>query len=158
MQIYEELKAKDIDYFAGKAITRIRSHRYVESGRFGSWLLRIAHNLIVDTFRQGKGVITVSGDTPEGLSLLNKSRLADRSVDHFICTEQTFADLDSLVRRLPQTQQDIIQMRLYQGLSFKEIAALCNCSINTALGRMRYAILNLRKMAVGKDLYIDVEV
>lgn len=137
-----------------KAITRIRSHRYVESGRFGSWLMRIAHNLVIDTFRQNKSVVTVSGDTPEGSTLMGKASLLDYSIDQFMATEQTFSDIEQMVKRLPASQQEIVQMRLYQGFSFKEIAAMKGCSINTALGRMRYAILNLRKMAAGKDLYI----
>lgn len=137
-----------------KAITRIRSHSYVASGRFGSWLLRIAHNLIIDTFRQGKALATVSGDTPEGSNLVGKACLLDQSIDQFIATEQTYTDIEQMVKQLPATQQEIIHMRIYQGLSYKEIAAMKGCSINTALGRMHYAVLNLRKMAAGKDLYI----
>ncbi|MBO4905760.1 MAG: sigma-70 family RNA polymerase sigma factor [Bacteroidaceae bacterium] len=153
--IHNEDEANDLfqEVFV-KAITRIRSHRYVESGRFGSWLMRIAHNLVIDSFRQGRGVVTVSGDTPEGAGLLNKARLMDHSVDQMMATEQTFADLEALMQRLPKPQQEIVQMRMFQGMSFKEIAAQCNCSINTALGRMRYAILNLRKMAASYDLTI----
>lgn len=155
--VHNEDEANDLfqDVFI-KAVTRIRSHRYVESGRFGSWLLRIAHNLVIDSFRQRKSVATISRDTTEGANMVNKASLSDFSVEQFISNEQTYTDLELMVQKLPQSQQQIVKMRMYEGLSFKEIAAQTNCSINTALGRMRYAILNLRKMAARHDLTIAV--
>ena len=138
-----------------KAITRIRSHRYVESGHFGSWLMRIAHNLAIDSFRQDKNMQMVSGDE-EHAPYFNDPSLSEGSIESQLLTDQTFADLREMVRRLPEPQREVVRLRFYEGMSFKEIAAATNCSINTALGRMRYAVLNLRKMSVGRDMTIAV--
>lgn len=137
-----------------KAITRIRSHRYVESGRFLSWVMRIAHNLIIDTFRRSQTFPTISGDDPEGPMVFNNPDLSDTNIENRLVTEQTYSDLAEMVSRLPEAQREVLNMRLYENLSFKEIAAKTNCSINTALGRMHYAVTNLRKMAAGRDLTI----
>lgn len=134
-----------------KAITYIRSHRYTDNGKFFAWLMRIARNLIIDSVRHNKPMVDVVTDDDSD-ALQNTINLSVGTVETDIHNEQTISDLTEMIARLPQNQQEIIRMRIYEDLSFKEIAALTNCSINTALGRMRYAIINLRKMAVGKDL------
>ncbi len=134
-----------------KAISYIRAHRYTDSGKFLAWLLRIARNLIIDSVRHNRPMVDViTDDDEEGLQ--NMLSLSVGTVETDFHNEQTISDLAEMISRLPQNQQEIIRMRLYENRSFKEIAALTNCSINTALGRMRYAILNLRKMAAGRDL------
>ena len=134
-----------------KAIVRIRSHKYVECGKFQSWLLRIAHNLIIDQFRQEQTVQVVSGDE-EGCTVFNDQNLCDASIELTMLMEQTFVDIEQMVAALPETQKEVVRLRFYENKSFKEIAQITNCSINTALGRMRYAVMNLRKMALHKDL------
>lgn len=134
-----------------KAISYIRSHRYTDSGKFLPWLLRIARNLIIDSVRHSRPIVdVVSEDDSKGLQ--NMLSLSVGSVEANFHNEQTISDLAEMISRLPQNQQDVIRMRLYEDRPFKEIAEITNCSINTALGRMRYAILNLRKMAAKRDL------
>lgn len=154
--VHDEDKANDIfqDVFI-KAITRIRSHRYVENGRFVQWLIRIAHNAIIDLYRHGSNIVTVSSDGDIS-NLRNASHACDSTVEDFLSTEQTYTDLEMMVERLPLPQQEVVKMRIYENRSFKEIAELTSCSINTALGRMHYAINNLRRMAKGRDLTILV--
>jgi RNA polymerase sigma-70 factor (ECF subfamily) len=134
-----------------KAISYIRSHRYTDSGKFLPWLLRIARNLIIDSVRHSRPIVdVVSEDDSKGLQ--NMLSLSVGSVEANFHNEQTISDLAEMISRLPQNQQDVIRMRLYEDRPFKEIAEITNYSINTALGRMRYAILNLRKMAAKRDL------
>lgn len=129
-----------------KAIVTIKQGRYNESGRFGAWLSRIAHNLIIDYYRQNKSENTVSADSGEGL-LLNKKELSEGTVEDILVTDQIHTDVRRLVEALPAAQKEVLEMRYYRDMSFKEIADATGVSINTALGRMRYAILNLRRMA-----------
>lgn len=129
-----------------KAIVTIKQGRYNESGRFGAWLSRIAHNLIIDYYRQNKSENTVSADSGEGL-LLNKKELSEGTVEDVLVTDQIHTDVRRLVEALPAAQKEVLEMRYYRDMSFKEIADATGVSINTALGRMRYAILNLRRMA-----------
>ncbi|MGN0187363.1 MAG: RNA polymerase sigma factor [Paludibacteraceae bacterium] len=127
-----------------KAITTIKQHRYTDNGKFFSWLSRIAHNLIIDHFRRDDNCVSADDDTT--YNLLNNAKLYDDTFDS-MTYEMALIKLGKLVDRLPNTQQRIVRMRLYNNMSFKEIADSENISINTALGRMRYAILNLRKIA-----------
>ncbi len=136
-----------------KAIVTIQQGRYVESGKFMAWLIRIAHNLIIDTYRQERNENLVSNDETDG-ALFNDVRLADTNIEMQMVTEQTLEDVKMLMDRLPAVQREVVFMRFYQELSFKEIAEITGVSINTALGRMRYALLNLRRMAGKKDLCI----
>lgn len=129
-----------------KAIFTIKQGRYTESGKFRAWITRIAHNLIVDYFRQERNENTVSNDEYE-FDLLNNSRLCEDNVEAVMVKAQLLDDVKRLVEHLPESQREVLNMRYYQGLSFKEIADKTGVSINTALGRMRYAILNMRKMA-----------
>ncbi|MDR1592722.1 MAG: sigma-70 family RNA polymerase sigma factor [Prevotellaceae bacterium] len=139
-----------------KAIMVIKQGRYVETGRFFSWLARIAHNLVIDVYRKDVNENTVSNDEYE-YDLLNNAKLYDQSAQDAIVYEETLSDLTRLLDFLPATQRTIVVMRFYQNLSFKEIARIQNISINTALGRMRYAVINLRKLAVEKNLMRDLE-
>ncbi len=150
--VHDEDQAND--YFQEtffKAITYIRSHRYSETGKFQAWLMRIARNLIIDSVRHNRPIVDIVSDKEKD-ALQNTVNLSVGTVEIDFHNEQTVAELADMISRLPENQQEIIRMRIYEDRSFKEIAALTNCSINTALGRMRYAVLNLRKLAVGREL------
>ena len=136
-----------------KAIVTIRQGNYTASGKFGAWLMRIARNLIIDHFRQEKAEGVVSTDDGE-VDILNRKELSDCTIEDDIIDLQIRDDVRSLVRQLPQQQRQVLVMRFYKGLSFKEIADLTNVSINTALGRMRYAILNLRRLASEQNIIL----
>ena len=138
-----------------KAITTIKQQRYTENGKFISWLTRIAHNMIIDNFRQERHENTVSNDVDDR-DLLNNSRLADGNVEDRMVLSQIHADVCRMVELLPENQREVVQMRFYKGLSFKEISKQTGVSINTALGRMRYAILNLRRMARLHNITLSV--
>ena len=129
-----------------KAITTIRQGRYSDMGKFSAWLYRIARNLAVDSFRAEKGENVVSADDAD-YDVLNRRELAEDTIEDVMVDLQIEEDLRRLVDRLPDVQRQVLEMRYYQDRSFKEIAEITGVSINTALGRMRYAILNLRRMA-----------
>lgn len=138
-----------------KAIMTIKQGRYTENGKFPAWITRIAHNLVIDYFRQEKSENVISNDDSE-VDLLNNIRLSEGTVENEMINTQIQDDLRELVKLLPTNQREVVYMRYYQNLSFKEIADATGVSINTALGRMRYAILNLRKMAEEKDIILTV--
>lgn len=134
-----------------KAISQIRSHRYTESGKFQAWVMRIARNLVIDYVRHHRPIVEIPDDS-ERDRLLNNPDLSVGNVEASYHNEQTYADLEMMINLLPEPQQEVVRMRIYENRPFKEIAELTNCSINTALGRMRYAVINLRKMAARRDL------
>ncbi|MDE6653321.1 MAG: sigma-70 family RNA polymerase sigma factor, partial [Muribaculaceae bacterium] len=136
-----------------KAIMNIRQGRYTGDGKFQAWLTRIAHNLIIDFFRQEKNVPTVSTDNEE-VNVLNRRDLSEGTVEDAIIDCQIMDDVQSLVSALPDDQRKVVEMRYYQNMSFKEIAERSGVSINTALGRMRYAILNMRRRAKQADMVL----
>lgn len=129
-----------------KAIVTIRQGAYAESGRFGAWLTRIAHNLIIDNFRQEKGENVISNDETD-MDLFNDVSLCQEDAETEMANAQVLKDVRRLICALPLPQREVVYMRYYQNLSFREIAEISNISINTALGRMRYAILNMRRLA-----------
>ncbi len=129
-----------------KAIMTIKQGRYSENGKFSAWISRIAHNLIIDHYRQEKSENTVSADDDEN-DLLNRRDLCDENVEDLMITDQIHTDVKRIVKALPESQREVLIMRYYRNMSFKEIADATNVSINTALGRMRYAILNMRRIA-----------
>ncbi|HOO94203.1 MAG TPA: sigma-70 family RNA polymerase sigma factor [Proteiniphilum sp.] len=138
-----------------KAIVTIRQGRYTESGRFRSWLMRIAHNLMIDYFRQKKNEKTLSNDE-WGIDLLNNPSLCEENVEGEWVRRQVRSDVKKLVQHLPHTQREVVEMRYYGELSFKEIADITGVSINTALGRMRYAILNMRRLAADHQMILTL--
>lgn len=129
-----------------KVIMTIKQGRYVDNGKFKAWMLRIAHNLVIDNYRQERSENTISNDDVE-VDLLNNMRLCDGTIEDSMVRHQVLCDVRKLVKHLPDNQREVLEMRYYQDLSFKEIADITGVSINTALGRMRYAILNMRRMA-----------
>ena len=138
-----------------KAITTIQQGRYTPSGKFGSWLTRIAHNMIVDSYRQERNENTISNDEVE-VDLFNDADLCDDNIETQMVNEQTLSDVRRLVDALPDNQREVVYMRFYQDLSFKEIAEITGVSINTALGRMRYALLNMRRIAEEKHIVLEM--
>lgn len=138
-----------------KAITTIRQGRYTETGKFKAWIMRIAHNLIIDYFRQRKNENTVSNDDYE-IDLLNNPSLCDDTVEMKMVKIQVLNDVKKLIDFLPDEQREVLEMRYYGDLSFKEIADITGVSINTALGRMRYAILNMRKLATDHKMILTI--
>lgn len=129
-----------------KAIMTIRQGRYTGNGKFFSWISRIAHNLIIDSYRQEKIENNISNDD-ETLDIFNRKELSEGNIEDHIIQSQINSDIRRLVEALPDNQREVVKLRYYKNLSFKEIADVTNVSINTALGRMRYAILNIRRMA-----------
>lgn len=138
-----------------KAILTIKQGRYTENGRFPAWISRIAHNLIIDHYRQEKSENVQSTDL-EDIDILNRKDLSEATVEDIIIADQIRDDVKYLIELLPELQKEVLKMRYYQNLSFKEIAELTDVSINTALGRMRYAIINLRRIAAEKDIVLTM--
>lgn len=138
-----------------KAIVTINQGRYTENGKFPAWITRIAHNLIIDYFRQEKSLAQLSCDDGN-VNILNRKELSDETIEDSIVREQILNDVRLLVGQLPPLQREVLEMRYYQDMSFKEIAENTGVSINTALGRMRYAILNLRKIADERNIILSI--
>lgn len=138
-----------------KAIVTIQQGRYTENGKFISWITRIAHNLVIDFFRQERNENVVSNDETE-VDLFNNIKLSDDTIETQLVNNQVLSDVRRLVDFLPDNQREVVYMRFYQDLSFKEISEITSVSINTALGRMRYALMNLRRMAEEKDIELTI--
>lgn len=138
-----------------KIIRTIKAGAYKEEGKFIQFAMRIAHNLIIDHFRKAKRLPMVD-PTREDYDMLDNARFTDPSVEEQIITDQIHGDLRKMIEYLPEEQREVLNMRMYADMSFKEIAEATNVSINTALGRMRYALINLRKMAKEKNLQLTV--
>lgn len=138
-----------------KAILTIKQGRYTENGKFPAWISRIAHNLIIDYYRQEKSENMQSTDL-EDLNVLNRKDLCEATIEDVIVADQIRNDVKYLIKLLPELQREVLTMRYYQNLSFKEIAELTGVSINTALGRMRYAIINLRRLAAEKEIALTI--
>jgi len=156
LMVRNEQLAEDIfqDTFI-KVIKSLQEGKYVDNGRFLSWVTRIAHNLVIDQFRKEKQMKIMSNDNFEA-DLFNNKKIADRSIEDELINDQICTDIRSLVDKLPEDQRHVVILRHYLGLSFKEIAEQTNVSINTALGRMRYALINLRKLILEYNINLCV--
>ena len=130
-----------------KAIVWLQEGRYSDTGKFSFWLTRIAHNVIMDTYRQLRSEHVVDFGEDNNLSNLRSSEVLDTWRESQLVNEQVLRDVKKMMEALPPSQREVVYMRFFQELSFKEIAETTGVSINTALGRMRYAMINLRKMA-----------
>lgn len=138
-----------------KAITTIKQGRYTDNGKFLAWVNRIARNLIIDYFRRNQSENTHSNDNFD-YDLLNDLQLAEETIEETMVRTQVLDDVARLVSFLPDIQQEVVKMRFYDDLSFKEIAEKTGVSINTALGRMRYAILNMRRIAEENNMILEI--
>jgi RNA polymerase sigma factor (sigma-70 family) len=134
-----------------KVIKSLHQGKYHDDGKFVPWVMRIAHNLIIDHFRKEKQLKVISNDACE-YSVFNSKKLSEKTIEDTLIDDQISEDLRKMLDYLPDDQREVIVLRHYAGLSFKEIADHTNVSINTALGRMRYALINLRKLVAEKDI------
>lgn len=130
-----------------KAIMKMQQGKYTDSGKFQFWITRIAHNVIMDWYRQQKSENIVDVSADNDLSNLRGDTMLDTYRESEIVNEQVLRDVKRLMDNLPAPQREVVYMRFYQNMSFKEIAEVTRVSINTSLGRMRYALINLRRMA-----------
>ena len=161
--IFLKLKDQDLteDIFQEtfiKVINTFKLGTYNEEGKFLPWALRIAHNLVIDHFRRTSRVrmISESSSKNSDFNIFDVLKLEDSNVEQLIVKEELETQMVDLVEFLPDTQRDILKMRLFQDLSFQDISEIEKISINTALGRMRYALINLRKLIEKHDLALDV--
>ncbi len=156
MVVKDKCLAEDIfqDTFI-KVIKSLKEGRYKDNGRFLSWVIRIAHNLMIDHFRKEKQLNIISNDSYE-TDIFNSKKFAERTVEEEIVYDQITKDVRRLLQELPEDQREVVVLRHFCGLSFKEIAEQTDVSINTALGRMRYALINLRRLIQEKNLSLSL--
>lgn len=140
-----------------KVITKLQERKYVDTGKFSAWIMRIAHNVIMDWYRDNRAQNIVEATENNDLSNINSNNCLDHNIEDRYINEQVLRDVKKMMNLLPPTQREIVFMRFYQEMSFKEIAETTGVSINTALGRMRYAILNLRRMAKKSKMSLEVQ-
>ena len=136
-----------------KVLRFIQEGRYTDNGRFVSWVLRIAHNQVIDYFRQTKNKRKIN-ESDAGYDILNSGLFAENSIEDKIVSNQIETDIRHLIQLLPDEQREVVQMRYYNNMSFKDISESTDVSINTALGRMRYALINIRKMIRAKEIIL----
>ena len=137
-----------------KVVRVIDEGRYTDKGRFLPWMLRIAHNRVLDYFRAQKQVKTIS-ESSAGFDVLGNKNLAEPSIEDSIIMKQRAEEIRALVEELPEEQREVVKMRYYEGLSFKEIAEQTGVGINTAHGRMRYALINMRQLIKKRNLILN---
>ena len=155
--IYSKIQDRDIcdDVFQDtfiKVIKTLKSNSYNEEGKFLPWVMRIAHNLVIDNYRK-KAKMPMVRESEE-FSIFEKINFDDKSIENQLISDQIKIDLNKVIDKLPKEQKEVLVMRYFNDLSFKEIAEETNVSLNTALGRMRYAILNLKKLIVKHDVVL----
>lgn len=141
-----------------KVITRLQEGKYTDSGKFEFWLIRIAHNIIMDSYRQQRSEHIVEPTEDNDLSNLRSEDLMDINRENEYVNAQVMKDVRHMMEALPAPQREVVYMRYYQDLSFKEIAEMTGVSINTSLGRMRYALINMRRMAKQHNIQLSLEV
>lgn len=139
-----------------KIISKLHEGKYSSSGKFVSWMLRIAHNAVMDWYRRQKNEKTMEVYNENDL-YGDSTSVLDANIENHFVKEQVLRDVQRMMNLLPITQREVVFMRFYQNLSFKEIAELTNVSINTALGRMRYAVMNMRRMAVANGVALQLD-
>lgn len=138
-----------------KVINTLKSGSYKEEGKFLQWVMRIAHNLIIDHFRKAKRIPVIDVRNND-FDIFNTIAYKEDTIEQKLIIEQIHEDVKKMIEYLPEEQKMVLKMRHYEEMSFKEIAEQTSVSINTALGRMRYALINLRKMAAEKDIILSV--
>uniref|UniRef100_A0AB33INA3 Sigma-70 family RNA polymerase sigma factor n=1 Tax=Prevotella sp. GTC17253 TaxID=3236793 RepID=A0AB33INA3_9BACT len=140
-----------------KVICKLQEKKYTTSGKFSAWLIRIAHNIIMDRYRSQKTEKIVEPTSDNDLSNLYAQQALTSNIENYYVYQQTLNEVKQIMNLLPAPQREVVFMRYYQDLSFKEIAELTNVSINTALGRMRYALLNMRRMAKEHNIALMID-
>lgn len=156
LYIRDQALAEDIfqDTFM-KVIQSVKCGKYQDNGKFVSWVMRIAHNLIIDHFRRIKQMNTISNDEYDS-DLFNSKKFSESTVEDDMIKRQIQKDVRKMISHLPDDQREVVILRHYAGLSFKEIAEITDVSINTALGRMRYALINMRKIMEEKKISLTL--
>ena len=139
-----------------KIISKLHEGKYSSSGKFVSWMLRIAHNAVMDWYRRQKNEKTMEVYNENDL-YGDSTSVLDANIENHFVKEQVLRDVQRMMNLLPITQREVVFMRFYQNLSFKEVAELTNVSINTALGRMRYAVMNMRRMAAANGVALQLD-
>ena len=134
-----------------KVIQTVKSKAYKDDGRFVQFAMRIAHNLVIDHFRKENRIPTVESSS-EDYNYIDNVPITDHSVEQGMIVDQVHSDLHRMIAFLPDEQREVLRMRIFDDMSFKDIADITNVSINTALGRMRYALINLRKMMIANNM------
>ncbi|MCB2220537.1 MAG: sigma-70 family RNA polymerase sigma factor [Bacteroidetes bacterium] len=137
-----------------KVINTIRAGSYNEEGKFLQWAMRIAHNLIIDYFRKSNRMPVIDNSKNEDFNIFDTINITDKSIEEEMITDQIHKDVRKLIELLPPEQKEVLYMRHYAEMSFKDIADVTDVSINTALGRMRYALINLRKLIAEKNIML----
>jgi RNA polymerase sigma factor (sigma-70 family) len=137
-----------------KVINTIRAGSYNEEGKFLQWVMRIAHNLIIDHFRKSNRMPLIDNNKNEDFNIFDTLNMMEQSIEDKIITDQIHRDVRKLIEFLPNEQKEVLYMRHYAEMSFKDIAEVTDVSINTALGRMRYALINLRKLIAEKNIVL----
>ena len=139
-----------------KVVVKLQQGKYVPSGKFSAWVLRIAHNVIMDLYRGQKSQKIIDAVDDNDLTNIASSDMVIGNVENQFVNTQVMSDVKKMMNLLPASQREVVYMRYYQQMSFKEIADTTNVSINTSLGRMRYAIINLRRMAREHDVVLQL--
>ncbi|MGM9700751.1 MAG: RNA polymerase sigma factor [Prevotella sp.] len=140
-----------------KVIVKLQERKYATTGKFSAWVMRIAHNVIMDLYREQRGGFIVEPTASNDLSNMEGSDLLVGNIENKYVNEQVLVDVKRMMNLLPEPQREVVFMRFYQEMSFKEIAEATHVSINTALGRMRYAVLNLRRMAKAHNMALQFD-
>ena len=155
--VHDQARANDVfqETFV-KVVTKLQQRQYVPNGKFLAWCMRIAHNVMMDMYRDNRLQNIVETPDDNDMSKIRDEYVVFDNAENTIVRGQVMSDVKKMVNLLPPTQREVVYMRYYQQLSFKEIAELTNVSINTSLGRMRYALLNLRRMAKEHDVFSNI--
>ena len=140
-----------------KIISKLQNHQYTETGRLQWWMLRVAHNVVIDYYRDQKKIFVVDAPKENDLSAVKSDELVDVNRENELTNQRTLKQLVLLMNALPAPQREVVYMRYFQDMSFKEIAEELGCSINTSLGRMRYALINMRKYSREYNLNLSLE-
>lgn len=139
-----------------KIIVKLKHRKYAPIGKFSAWCMRIAHNVIMDSYREQNSRCIVEAAGDNDLSNISSDNILEACIESAFVNDQVMTDVKKMMNILPATQREVVFMRFYQQMSFKEIAETTDVSINTALGRMRYAIINLRKMVKDNNIQLQM--
>ena len=156
--VHDQDRANDVfqETFV-KVITKLHQGKYTNSGKFSAWLMRIAHNVIMDWYRDHRSENIVEPNEENDLSNISSKDLLETNIESEYVNTQVMSDVTRIMNKLPPSQREVVYMRFYQDMSFKEIAETTGVSINTSLGRMRYAVMNMRKMAKDHQMSLQLE-
>lgn len=139
-----------------KAITNLQMRKYTPTGKFNAWMIRIAHNAIMDWYRRQKTKQFIDLNNDFDIASMSDRKLMETSREDLLANAQVLEDVKTMINYLPDAQREVVRMRYYENLSFKEIAKKTGVSINTSLGRMRYALINMRRLAKEHNMQLQL--